>query len=270
MVILTTGLAAATLALTAWLWRSIEPAAPPSYEVVATVERVSGNVDVTTGQSIRAGDLIATADDSRLGLRVADGTSIRVDTASRVRLMSGRAIELIAGAVYIDDARETQNLEVRTRYGTVRDIGTQFEVRLLPDTLRVRVRSGLVMFRSSAQELTVQPATELSVGVGHVISTRDMSASGPEWVWTTGLAPAVAIEGRALATVLVELCREHGWSLRYGDARAPTEASRAVLHGTIQGLTAADAVKVIFAASGSRLLYRLQGGVLLVTLSTGG
>jgi len=81
--------------------------------------------------------------------------------------------------------------------------------------------------------------------------------------WTASLAPAFEIEGRALEPFLEHLCRERGWTLQYADAALAREASGIILHGSVDGLQPADALAVVFAASG--LTHRFQRGELVVS-----
>lgn len=238
---------AATVALAVRLWKpAASPTAAPG-EAIATVVRLEGTArlvtterdglvrDLAASATIRAGDSVQTTPDGRLALRLADA-SIRFDVASRARLVSATVIELTEGALYFDHPGGGAGIEVRTPVGTVRDIGTQFEVRVMPSSLRVRVRSGLVTLRAGNDEVPARPGTELLV-VGDRVVGRTVAVYGAEWAWTASIAPSIAIEGRPLGTVLGELCREHGWTLRYAEPSLARAASGAILHGSIAGLS---------------------------------
>ena len=85
-----------------------------------------------------------------------------------MRPLSPSEIELSAGAVYIDTGSESARFAVRTPLATARDLGTQFEVRLLDDTLRLRVRSGIVELKdgvraAGGREDLVETASCMSV-----------------------------------------------------------------------------------------------------------
>ena len=270
-----TGLSlAAAAALAVRLWTGTGPPAPAPGEVIATVVRIEGAsrlVSAAQGAGsarslaasapVHAGEGVETTGNGRLGLRLARGASVRFDVASRARLLSATVMELTEGTVYVDNPQEGNGIEVRTSMGTVRDVGTQFEVRLRPSSLRVRVRSGLVALRRTGQETTGRTGTELLVEADRVVS-RGVAVHGPQWAWTSSLAPTIPIEGRALRAVLEELCREHGWTLRYAGAALAREASEATLHGSIEGLSGEDALAAVFAASGFG--HRLENGELLV------
>jgi ferric-dicitrate binding protein FerR (iron transport regulator) len=193
---------------------------------------------------------------------------VRFDHGSRARLVSASVLELGAGAVYVDSGRQSpasrNALEVHTSFGVVRDIGTQFEVRLSNSSLRVRVRSGVVEVRRGVRGDDVssaRPGTELTLGPTGA-SSRAVMAYGPEWAWAASLAPAFEIEGRTLGAFLEYLCREQGWTLAYEDPKLTLEASGIILHGQTTGLQPSEALAVVLATTG--LTHRFEDGALVV------
>ncbi len=265
--------AAAALVLVAGALRrdrgSSTPGAP-----VAQVERVTSD-GVTRGgavvkglalnEPIRAGEWIDTGPRLRVALRFLDGTSVRLDRDSRIRVLSARTIELSSGAVYVDTASESDRFEVRTPVALARDLGTQFEVRLLDRTLRLRVRTGIVQLTSRARSVAGRAGTEIAFSDRGAVS-RPIPIHGPEWDWTASVSPSLDIEGLTLATFLERVTREHGWELSYDDAALARDASEIVLHGSVRDLSISDAVQVAVDTSGYR--YRLEGGRLLVLRNT--
>jgi ferric-dicitrate binding protein FerR (iron transport regulator) len=152
-------------------------------------------------------------------------------------------------------------MEVRTERGTARDVGTQFEVRIAGASLRVRVRSGLVEVHHADRSLQARAGTELMLVDGHA-TNRPLRGYGPDWDWAATVGPGLDIEGRALATFLDQLSREHGWTLRYADDDLARRASTIILHGSVHGLEAMEALETALGASG--LEHRLNGGDLEV------
>lgn len=215
--------------------------------------------------AIHAGDVVETDGASRASLQAADGTSVRMDRDSRLRFIAPGAIEVIAGAVYVATAPGSRGFEVRTPTGTIRDIGTRFEVRLTGTSLRVRVRAGGVEIQRGASVTTTRAGSEATV-TADAVAVRQVPAYGSDWDWTADLAPAFAIEGRPLYVFLEHIVEEHGWSLRYADSQVADAARRAILHGSVDGLRVEEALSVTLATSG--LQYQLRGGVLLVSGST--
>jgi ferric-dicitrate binding protein FerR (iron transport regulator) len=237
-------------------------AAPPA-GIVAHVERVEGAFPLPPGAPLREREWIETTAPTRAALRLADGTSVRLDAGCRMRLLSVAAIELTHGGLYIDTDRESAGLEVRTAIGTARDIGTQFETRLTGGSLLVRVRTGVVELRRSDGAHVMAPAgTELTVR-GNDTTRRSVARDGREWDWAAALAPRFDIEGRSVAAFLEHVSRERGWSLRYADAALARDASGIILHGSVAGLEPEDALAAALATSD--LVHRVSEGELVVS-----
>ena len=253
---------AAGLVLVVRLTKPREDVVAPMRETVATVERVDGEARLAPEDSVRTGEWVETGATARVALRLSDGTSVRLDTGSRTRLLSSTLIELAYGALYLDTGGDSKGLEVRTPMGTVHDVGTQFEIRLSDASLRLRVRTGVVEVRRGAQSIPARPGTEVTLAAAGTVSRR-VSAHGPEWEWAVNLAPAFEIEGRPLAAFLDHLSREHGWTLRYADAALARDASSIILHGSVNGLQPRDALEVALTTSG--LFHRFRDGELLVS-----
>jgi ferric-dicitrate binding protein FerR (iron transport regulator) len=199
---------------------------------------------------------------ARVALRLNDGTSVRIDRDTRVRLVSRSIAELARGGIYLDTGSTSDGVEVRTALGTVHDIGTQFEVRLTQAGLRIRVRTGLVEIRNDGRAASVRPGTEVT-WTGASARTKAMPAFGSEWDWAQALAPRFDANGRSLAAFLEYTAREQGWTLRYGDPQLARDASGIILHGTLLELEPTDAVSVAVRMSG--LAYSLEDGELVVT-----
>jgi ferric-dicitrate binding protein FerR (iron transport regulator) len=229
---------------------------------VAVVEHADRARDgLHGGASVAINDQIETADASRIALRFTDGTSLRIDARTRVRVVSASAIELTSGAVYVDTGTENGRFEVRTPLATARDIGTQFEVRLLDGQLRLRVRSGVVELRDGARSFSGRPGTEVLWSASGAVS-RPAAIHGADWEWIARLAPRIEMEGQSLAVFLERTAREQGWTIEYRDPAVERDALRTVLHGSVDGLAPADAVAVAVAASG--LAHDLDRGTLAV------
>jgi ferric-dicitrate binding protein FerR (iron transport regulator) len=254
--------------------------APPLVELVATSERIEGAPvlrrtiggrsvasPIVPNTTVQTDDLVETDDASRVAMRTADGSSIRLDRRTHARVLSPQVIELIDGAVYVATADTSKGFEVRTPMGTLRDVGTQFEVRLDGPSLRLRVRTGLVEVHRGGQTTPARAGTEVTVAPTGIASTT-IAIYGPDWDWTAQIAAPFAIEGKSLAAFLEHLAREQGWILRYPDPAIGRAATGIVLRGSVDGLPAQDALDVALATTG--LQSRLEAGELIVFRPSGG
>ena len=263
-----------------------EPAGPSIAAV--TIETVVGTATVgvgraaTAGDEIAGGDAITTADSSRAALRLATGTSVRIDVRSSVRVASGHSLRLDRGAVYVDTGAESRapgeavaTVEIQTPFGMVTDLGTRFEVRLLtdgagdtpsssaaPSALEIRVRDGAV--RLAAASATYDAAAGSALVVHDEVDPERSTEApyGADWSWVEGVRPPVAIEGITCASFLDWAARESGRSWRFADPAASRDAGAAIVHGSIQGLTVEEALETVLPSCGLR--HRVDGGLLVI------
>lgn len=264
---------AATLLIAIRLQRvAPRPATTPDV-VVATGTRVEGSptivrrsaepaVALTPAMPLHVEDVLQTDGTSRASLQMADGSSLRLDRQSRIRFVGPAAIELTSGAAYVQTAPGSHGFEIRTAMGAVRDLGTAFEVRLFESSLRIRVRTGLVQLQRGTSVTTAQAGTEATVTSAGT-KTQPLRPYGADWDWSAGLAPPFAIDGRSLGAYLDHAAAEHGWTVRYASPAVAAAANRIVLHGSVEGLSAEEALDVVLASSG--LEHRLRDGGLLIS-----
>ena len=196
------------------------------------------------------GTTIETAADSTRSMEWGSA-SLRLDAGTRVRLDSDRVATLEAGAIYIS-SNGTSGVEIRTPFGAVRDIGTQFEVRLGADNVRVRVREGRVELRGTVADA----GTEL-IATKSSIEQRHISRSGEEWAWVERSAPPIVMEGMTLEELMQRIAREKGLQLEWKNPAA--KAKR--LYGRTP-LSPDEALAAASAATG--VSYTITSGTLSV------
>jgi transmembrane sensor len=95
-------------------------------------------------------------------LRLEDGTRITLNTRSTLEVRMGRKIRdirLIRGEAFFDVAHEADRpFVVTTAYGTVRAVGTRFDVLLDDRSAEVNMEEGKVLVRGSGPGARAMPA----------------------------------------------------------------------------------------------------------------
>ncbi len=240
---------------------------PSSSEAIATFELRTGEVTVSNadGQALIAGAVIETGDNGRVALRLPAGSSVRIDGGSTVRIDSLRTLTLQRGAIYADSgtaATPGRGIEIATGFGSIRDVGTQFEVRLLSgaEALRVRVREGKVLVDQDGEIRQAGAGAELVLQTDGGFQRAAIPVYGSDWEWVQRAAPALAIEGASLADFLAWVSRETGLRWRLADPGAGKPPEEVILHGSIEGLTAEESLAVVLPSCGYR--HRRAGGQL--------
>ena len=115
------------------------------------------------GDEIRGNAAVRTERGGRATLRLANGVELRLDAGTEVRFPAAAAVALDRGGIFVDTgaAGAERRVEIRTSAGIARDVGTAFEVRMVADAMRVRVRDGLVNLESGGAIHQAGRAVEL-------------------------------------------------------------------------------------------------------------
>lgn len=253
--------------------------APPV--AVAKLERWQGRVELrqagttlaaASHAALAAGVEVVTGADlgseGRAALRLGDHVALRLDSGTRLRFEGGQRLALLSGALYVDNfGAEPGGVVVVTPAGELRDVGTQFEVRLgaFDDgaTVRLRVREGEVVYARGSLEQRAAVGEELRISPAGRTTRARIPVYGSEWSWVVSAAPPLAIEGIKARQFLEWIARESGWRLDLADATATAIADRVVLHGSIDDLPVDEAPGAVLASCG--LEHRVVDGVLIVT-----
>jgi ferric-dicitrate binding protein FerR (iron transport regulator) len=155
----------------------------------------------------------------------------------------------------------------------VRDIGTQFEVRLAGAGIRIRVRDGQVRLTGAngvdaradaGEELFSKPD-----GSDRSIHRRPIATTGSEWAWAERAAPLFSVEGKTLGAFLDWVSREGGWTVTFADGRLSATARATVLYvrpDLLKGLTPAEALEVVLPTCGLR--HRIDGNRVVIARET--
>ena len=269
-------LAASLVAAVVGVW-AIAPRFADSPVTVASVAVAAGDLrvksgwldrwhDVAAGQTLLEGQTLETGAEGRGALALPGGISARVDRGSRLVVAAADRIELERGTIYVDSGpapSPAAPLAVVTPGGTVRHVGTQYEVRLLPAGVRVSVRDGTIEWRSSGGDLERSgPGERLTILNDGRVERTSVRAYGEAWDWTLEAAPSIDIDGMPLSSFLAWAARETGREIAYATPAVEREAAGIVVHGSITGLTPPEALDAVLATTNLR--SQVSGGSLVV------
>jgi ferric-dicitrate binding protein FerR (iron transport regulator) len=216
-----------------------------------------------SAMELRAGSVLETADNDGLSLQLATGHNLRLAAASRVRIEE-RSIVLDRGAIYVDsggDNRATP-IDVLSSLATVRELGTQYSVRLSDGMLVTSVREGAVQLELNGSELVARAGEMLLLEEDGSSHRKSIPKYGELWSWVNELSPATDVEGLTLADFLQQVVREYGWQLQYESGSLERDASEIELHGSIEDLHGEDVVAAVMVAVGWS--HKLTDGVLYI------
>ena len=233
---------------------------------VAQITRIDGHLlvrpqaegarEVTVAQSVSTGETIQTDDRSRAALKFGDAVSLRLDQGTIVKVASADELVLTAGALYVDSqAQNPQALTIRTDAGSVRHVGTQYEVRTHADDMVVSVREGRVMIANAAGTSSGVAGERIRVTPRGQIVRGTVAAHDPHWQWAARTAPQFDINDHTLAVFLDWVARETGRKIEYASGEAQSAASQVKLRGSIVGLDPDTALSAVLSTT---QLHRYQ------------
>lgn len=214
-------------------------------------------------QEIPPGSLLSTGTGRRAALRLPSGHSLRLDEETHVRLEDAGTLLLDRGALYLasaGDAPAGEAVQVVTPLGSLREIGTQFEVRLAGGSVRVRVREGAVIMDGAAGEREVPVGTEMKLLPDGSAATSRIPVHGALWEWTASVTPMIDLEGRTARSFLDWVARERGWTLVFADEELARSAESIIVAGDIRGMTMEEALSAVLPSC--RMTHRVEGGTL--------
>jgi ferric-dicitrate binding protein FerR (iron transport regulator) len=212
--------------------------------------RLLGGKRLEAGASVRAGQHLEAEATTLVAL--AGGGKLFIRQGAAVTVNSAHELALRRGSVYIDmdPALAHGQLQVRTPYGLVQHVGTQFEVSLLDGRELVSVREGTVQLSGSTGIATsIAQGREVTVTPSGIAGTRAVLPYDARWQWTEVAGDTLAIDGKTVTVLLRWVARTTGRELVFDDARARKLAEQTVLHGTIRNLSPALAMRAVLATT---------------------
>jgi len=268
-------LAAGVMAAAIGAWLAVPYFTTPA-QAVGTVALATGELHeksgrfghwarVVPGVAVKTGQTLATEPTGRGAITLASGISARLDQATRIRVEAADRLIVERGAVYVDagaDAAAAAPLEIVTPAGSVRHLGTQYEVRVLDGGVRVRVREGIIEWRMGSGSVTSGQAGEQLTIAGGRIERGRVEPHDQAWDWVAAAAPGIEVEGLPLTGFLEWAARELGRRVEFATPEVAREAASVVLHGSVAGLSPSEALKAVLTTT--RMQASLTDGRIIV------
>lgn len=269
-------LAAGVVLLVALLPLLMRPVDAPAVPV-ATLQRMLGQLEVLTpgasawrlvrddDATLLANSRVRTGPGSRAGFRLSGGASLRLAEGTEVTLDRANRLTLIAGRAYVDSggAQAGNSIEIVTRTANAREVGTQFEVALLGETYRLRVREGGVVLSYEQRQVTGAAGEQLSIEPGRQLVRTSILATDAAWQWVETVAPTPDLNDRPVSDLLDWVARETGRAIRYADREVERRAATTILHGSIRHLAPLEALDVMLATTQLEYVAQPDGTLLI-------
>jgi ferric-dicitrate binding protein FerR (iron transport regulator) len=229
--------------------------------MLAQVARVTGSLQVDPagfgewravlpGEQVKTGDTIRTDEGSSAALDFGNGVSLRIDAGSLIEFAAADRVALDHGGVYVDadpHGGAAHALIVETPYGSVRHLGTQYQVRASRNEIEVSIREGRVEIANAAGTHTGVAGEQLRVAREGDLSRGTISPHDPVWQWAARIAPAFDIEHQPLTNFLDWVARETGKQVVYATPEVQSQAAQLILRGSVDELSPEQALVAVLA-----------------------
>ena len=220
---------------------------------VAAIDRSAGSIYLVGEQSqlqemtdlaeLHVGQILGTGSDSRVSLAWLSGGSLRIDEGSRVELTSPTEIFLRQGRVYFDTLPVLQrgrdsdeaiaNFAIRTEYGLVQHLGTQYMTGISKGGITVSVREGEVRVAGNFFDAKARAGQQVTLEDTNEPSYSSISRHGEHWRWVEKMAPAVDVDERSAYEFIRWVARETGLEVRFASESAERMALETGMVGTV-------------------------------------
>lgn len=140
------------------------------------------------------GDTIKTDEHAILAVVLKDQTQMTFSGATELVFQSANKIKIVSGRIYVDSPDHNTFILIQSEWGSIKDIGTQYQVSIQGENMEVAMREGKVEI-SLEDETTLVAQSKMGVGDvlsfsrGTKVAQSTRSNSDPAWNWTR---PALA------------------------------------------------------------------------------
>lgn len=232
------------------------------------VARTGEGHPVRPGRAVRVGDTVATGPSSRLSLSLDQGGSIRLDRETSLRFASSEVVELAEGTIYVDSGPgKSGSLQVRARFGVVREIGTQFEVKNSSEELRVRVRRGMVRLDTEHTGTSLGEGEGATVTPAGVSILPPMEAGSEHWDWIHAVTPPFDIDGKSVSEYLAWVRHETGLEIVTESDELAEELTTILLSGELRGISPEESLAPVLSTAGLEIVRTENDARVIVDAS---
>jgi ferric-dicitrate binding protein FerR (iron transport regulator) len=247
--------AAGIFAISGWLL-SPQLAAPGTIGVIQSCtsgdllieHRLAGSSLLAVGAELRTNERVHAG--GTAVVTISGGGQLLLKEGTTIVTSSPHEIELIQGTVYVDvDPMHAHGtIGIRTAFGLVEHVGTQFEVTHAAAEQKVRVREGTAQLTGLANA-TAQAGEEITLDAKGNVGRRALVPYDATWAWVDDLPTSYNVEGQSLLQFLRWVARQTGRQLDFSDERARQLAEQTTLHGSIRDVSAVVALREMLATT---------------------
>ena len=206
---------------------------------IATLAHSSGEFSVNrstvSSKDVYPGDVIETGNNGFLSLSMPNQTTLVFAENTTLKIESATQVSLTKGRLYFDSLDPETALTIHTSWGNVVDVGTQYELSINNNALKVALREGEV-------KLNLKKGTHHAMaanGFGDVlllnrqyeVKRSQMATTDIHWNWVLNAAAELDLNGKSIYEVLTWVGRMTGKNIVYATTQAKNSAMNTHLSG---------------------------------------
>ncbi len=213
--------------------------APEDSRQLASIRFISGSYQINgevyaQKAPVMTGDTIQTGQNDLISLVLEDKTMISVAPNTELTFTGLASIDLSKGRVFVDSPDATTSIIINTSWGSIEDIGTQYEVEV-DERLTVAMREGKVKMLID----DTPHFASFKAGLGDVLSIdkdlridlTQVESTHSRWNWIREAVPHQLVDGMSVYEFMGWAGHVTGKEIVYEDSLAELMASRTLLHG---------------------------------------
>jgi ferric-dicitrate binding protein FerR (iron transport regulator) len=221
--------------------------------------------DAVAGEILKAGTEVRTDSITRVALDFGNGQSVRLDVGSQLKVLAVNQANLMHGGLYVDASNhDAAPLEVQTKFGAVKHLGTQYQVQLAPGRMTISVREGRVAVDGKYGNTQITANEKVIYNEQGEIGRAPIASHDLGWQWAVQTAPSFAIDKRSLASFLAWVGRETGRTVTYTTPEVRVQAEQLILRGSIDNLSPDQALRAVLATT--QFVYTDTPGTIQIGL----
>jgi hypothetical protein len=200
-----------------------------------------------TDSRLNSGDYIRTTSNNRILVELNNGNTFRLDENSFIKIISEDKIELIRGQIYVESNENNtdNNLIIDTSMGSVRHIGTQYNIELKPESINISVRKGIVLVHKSDLTKEIKKGYVVSINNNGNYQQSPINSYDSKWQWTQNITKYYNIQDKTIYQYLNWVSNETGYSIIWDSNKSEKQSKKITLSGSIKGMKPIESLEVI-------------------------
>ncbi|VUD41699.1 hypothetical protein TDB9533_00542 [Thalassocella blandensis] len=192
-----------------------------SITFASNLYQINGNKQSAPSR-IHSGDTLTAGSSTLLSVTLQDGTLITFAPDTALQFTGVSTMNLMTGRIFVDSPGQNTSVVIGTPWGSIQDIGTQFEITVDTNELTVAMREGKVkMDLGHSIEYAAYENGKgdlIRINKANQMRKEEISSTDTHWSWTIPAIKALNLENITAYDLLNWVSRTTGRNIVYNSA----------------------------------------------------